>query len=79
MCVQVSVCVFVCHSNTSMLSRWYIFTQFLIKMFHLLAKEVNVCTCIQVSVCLCVCHCIRPINYRMVRTLYYVLLFVKLS
>ena len=51
--IQVSVCVCVSHSNTFVLSRWYIFRQCLIKMFHLLAREVNLCTynCLCVYVC----------------------------
>ena len=76
-CLCVCVCVCVCHCNTSVLSRWYIFKQFLVKMFHLLAREVNVCT--YKCLCLCVCHSNRPINYRTVRTLYYMLLFIKSS
>ena len=53
MCVHVChACVCVCHCNTSVLSRRYIFRQCFVKMFHLLAREVNVCTC--VCVCLCV-------------------------
>ena len=55
----VSLCVasYVCYSISSSLNILCNNTS-LGRVFHLLPREVNVCTCVCVFVCVCVCLCV---------------------